>query len=151
MYWRWRMKRDLTVQFWLGMMILSSMVSQNGEPSFFSSFHADYWFQNTGHEKLGSYYTVHCHCWILTLVLGAAGLGVLDSTLFLSLIGHSTGAPRGPPRMIPAGDSPPKIVTSIRDGWGPRVPAERSGTRIQVKITLYGNFPAGICGFTGFL
>jgi len=39
----------------------------------------------------------------------------------------------------------------MRDGWCPWVPGETTETRTQVKITLYGNFIVGICGFTCFL
>jgi len=48
------------------------------------------------------------------------------------------------------GVNPPETITSTCDGWCFWVPAEVLGTQIQVKITLYGNFPAGICEFMGF-
>jgi len=61
------------------------------------------------------------------------------------------GAPQGPLWMIPAGEMIPETNTPIRDGWCPQVPGETTVTRIQVKITLYGKFIAGICRFTYFL
>ena len=53
--------------------------------------------------------------------------------------------------MMPAGEMILETNTPIRDGWCSWVPGETTETRTQVKITLYGNFIAGICGFTCFL
>ena len=66
-------------------------------------------------------------------------------------LGHSMGAPLGPPQMIPADEMILETNTPICDGWCPQVPGETTETWTQVKITLYGNFIVGICGFMCFL